>query len=104
MKFDYEAYKAKQEEKKEVKSTTSSNWPALQFATTFLKKDGDSIVVRFPYHTPADFHIEHCHEIAFPGNPYPQTVECTKESGSCVLCDENVKIIYLNCVETFSYV
>jgi hypothetical protein len=103
MKFDYEAYKAKQEEKKEAKTTTSE-WPALQFATTFLKKDGDSIVVRFPYHTPADFHIEHCHEVAFPGSPYPQKVECTKESGSCVLCDENVKTVDRFLVKAVVYI
>ena len=104
MKFDYSAYKAKQEAKTETKTTASTSWPALQFANTLLKKDGDSIVVRFPYHTPSDFHIEHCHEVALPGNPYPQKVECTKETGECILCDSKVKEVDRFLVKAVAYV
>jgi hypothetical protein len=103
MKFDYNAYKARQETAKEAK-TESKEWPALQFATTLLKKDGDFIVVRFPYHTPEDFHIEHCHEVALPGNQYPQKVECTKETGECILCDSKVKEVDRFLVKAVAYI
>ena len=102
MKFNYEDYKAKEETKATV--NTNSNWPSLQFANSLLKKDGDSIVVRFPYHTPEDFHLEHCHEVTIPGNPYPQKVECTKDSGECVLCKDNAKTVDRFLVKAVAYI
>ena len=104
MKFNYEDFKAKEETKAQTSTTTTNNWPALEFATTLLKKDGDFIIVRFPYETTADFHIEHCHEVSIPGNPYPQKVECTKDSGECVLCDENVKTVDRFLVKAVAYI
>lgn len=88
MRVNYNDY----QQKEALASKDYSNLPSIRFASEFLKKDGDYLVVRFPYHTEEDFFIEHCHEVNVPGYAYPQKVECTKDTGDCPLCGkEGVK-------------
>lgn len=96
--MNYSEYK-KQEEK------TDSEQPKVQFMGNFLKADGASVIVRFPYSKSDDFNIETVHEVPRPDSQYPQRVECTMEKdGKCPLCDSNAKKLTRFLVKAVAYV
>lgn len=109
-KFDFNDYKKKQEEK--AKETTSTerqvDWdslPKTQFMNQLFKDNSNQVVVRFPYHTSKDFHVEHVHEVVFPGSQYPQKVECTMDdTGKCALCESKTKRVDRFLVKAIAYI
>ena len=102
MKYNYDDYKNRAEAG--TSTQTNSNLPNVKFVSDFLKKDGDFLVVRFPYHSTKDITIEHCHEVSWPGMAYSQKVECTKDTGTCILCDQKAKTVNRFLVKAIAYI
>lgn len=101
MQMDYNSYKQQyQDSKKE----TTVNKSQVQFVGSFLKNDGDTLIVRFPYTQASDLMIERCHEVPMKGYQYLQKVECTKDQGSCPLCEQGIKTIDRFLVKAIAYI
>lgn len=105
-KFNYTAYMA---QNKTVNATNivANNQVKVTFLNNYLKKDGDFVVVRFPYETTDDFDIETCHIVTLPGQKFPQHVECVKENNdvdTCPLCKDKQKITNRFLVKAVAYI
>lgn len=108
-KFNYNDYMSKTQAKKETAPTQEkSGFPKVEYLSKFLKKDGDYIVVRFPYSTTDDFDVVHVHNVMFPNIKYAQHVECTRNDDdpvdNCPLCKEGNKIVDRFLVKAIAYV
>ena len=82
--INYEQYAAQQA----ARQTSFDGQPRvdIHFAGEFLKNDGDSIIVRFPYHSMADIEFESVHNVVFPGKRFGSPVRC--DGDGCRLCAE----------------
>lgn len=82
--FNYEQYAAQQA----ARQASFDGQPRVDvhFANDYLKNDGDSIIVRFPYHSMADIEFESVHNVVFPGKRFGSPVRCDGEG--CKLCAE----------------
>lgn len=87
--FSYEAYSAQQSTKRSSSAGGARQNPT-HFINEWLKNDGDSVVVRFPYHSMADIQFETTHTVTFPGDKYGKRVRC--EGADCPLCKQGVKL------------
>lgn len=97
-KYNYDEYAAS---KQAYSSTQTGNRVKTHFMGEYLKNDGDSAIVRFPYRTMNDVTIESGHVVTgvFPNNFYGKFVTCTGDD-SCPLCkaeDANVKKVVNRC-------
>lgn len=101
MQMDYNSYKQQfqNNSKKE-----NFNRAQIQFIGALLKNDGDMLVVRFPYTSPSDLKIEHCHEVTIKGYQYPQKVECIGKENNCPLCADEVKTLDRFLVKAIAYI
>ena len=76
----------------------SQNYPKVEFLSRYLKNDGDSVIVRFPYASINDFDVYHCHRVQLPGYQYAQNVMCArvdlkKEPASvCPICSSGDQV------------
>lgn len=86
--FSYEAYS--QQNTKRTTSAGGSRQNPTHFINEWLKNDGDSVVVRFPYHSMDDIQFETTHTVTFPGDKYGKRVRC--EGPDCPLCKQGVKV------------
>lgn len=82
--FNYEQYAAQQA----ARQASFDGQPRVDvhFASDYLKNDGDSIIVRFPYHSMADIEFESVHNVVFPGKRFGSPVRC--DGDGCRLCAE----------------
>ena len=89
--FDYETYSAQQAARRAHAAGTSGK-PQTQthFVNEYIKNDGDSVVVRFPYHSMDDIKFETTHTVTFPGERFGKRVRC--EGDNCPLCKQGVKV------------
>ena len=87
--FSYEAYSAQQSTKRTTSAGGGRQNPT-HFINEWLKNDGDSVVVRFPYHSMDDIQFETTHTVTFPGDKYGKRVRC--EGPDCPLCKQGVKV------------
>lgn len=87
--FSYEAYSAQQNTKRTT-SAGGGRQNSTHFINEWLKNDGDSVVVRFPYHSMDDIQFETTHTVTFPGDKYGKRVRC--EGPDCPLCKQGVKV------------
>ncbi len=87
--FSYEAY-SQQAAAKRSTSAGGGRQNPTHFINEWLKNDGDSVVVRFPYHSMDDIQFETTHTVTFPGDKYGKRVRC--EGADCPLCKQGVKV------------
>ena len=97
-KYNYDEYAAS---KQAYGSTQTGNRVKTHFMGEYLKNDGDSVIVRFPYRTMKDVTIESGHVVTgvFPNNFYGKFVTCTGDD-SCPLCkaeDDSVRKVVNRC-------
>lgn len=88
--FSYEEYEKQQAARRA--NAANSNGGKLnntQFINSFLKNDGDTVVVRFPYESMRDIMFEATHNVRFPGDKWDKRVRCVGEG--CPLCANGVK-------------
>lgn len=88
MQFNYDTYAAQQAARKSG-ADGSKDFPTTQFINSFLKNDGDSVVVRFPYRSMSDVVFETTHSVKFPGDKWNKRVKCVGDN--CPLCRQGVK-------------
>lgn len=90
--FSYETYSAQQAARKANSSGGNGNrtQSSTRFINEWLKNDGDSVVVRFPYHSMEDIKFETTHTVTFPGERFGKRVRC--EGDGCPLCKQGVKL------------
>lgn len=89
--FDYATYSAQREaSRNNSTSGYRGDGPQVQFLNALIKRDGDYVVVRFPYHSMADVKLETCHSVTFPGDKYSKRVRCS--GVDCPLCMDAVKL------------
>ena len=89
--FSYETYSAQQAAKRASAGTGSSRPQSnTRFVNEWLKNDGDTVVVRFPYHSMDDIKFETTHTVTFPGERFGKRVRC--EGDNCPLCKQGVKV------------
>lgn len=83
--FTLEQYEA--QNKAGRSSSNGGDRTKVHFMGEFLKNDGDSVVVRFPYDKPTDLMFESVHKVigVFPNNKFGKAVCCTGDD-SCPLC------------------
>lgn len=92
------------------KTTTNQDGPKVEFLNKFLKNDGDSVIVRFPYATIGDFDVYHCHRMSIPGYQWQQNVMCGRSDlkhesvQNCPLCMNGEEITDRFVVKAIAYV
>lgn len=86
--FNYEDYEAASKESR--KNGSSREESPVKFLNALLKNDGDSVIVRFPYHSMSDVVLESCHSVMFPGDKWNKRVRCMEIN--CPLCNVGTKI------------
>jgi len=92
--FNFDDYQ-KQQAARQAASGNKGDRTPIHFMGEWLAKDGDSVVVRFPYTSTADLQFETVHKVigVFANNKFGKSVRCTG-NGDCPLCnstDESVK-------------
>jgi len=90
----YEDYK-KQQAARQASGNNQGERKPVHFMNEWLAKDGDQVVVRFPYTSKSDITFETVHNVigVFPGDKFGKSVRCTGDD-KCPLCnstDEAVK-------------
>lgn len=90
--FSYETYKAQAETKRKNNAEKSQgNQNRVHFFGEWLRNDGDTIIVRFPYHSMHDIDsFVSTHNVLFPGDKYEKKVQCADHD--CPLCKQGVKM------------
>ena len=86
--FNFEEYE-RQQAARRANSGNSALKSNVNFINSFLKKDGDSVVVRFPYKSMSDISYESTHSVKFPNDKFNKRVRC--EGENCPLCKSGVK-------------
>lgn len=76
----------------------------VAYVNAYLKNDGDSIIVRFPYQSKADIKIVAVHNVDYPGAQYKKNVECVGLGGGCPFCAAGDKVKYRFLVRMLLYV
>lgn len=99
--FNYKDYEAS----KATKSTGQGQKSNTHFLGEYLKNDGDSVVVRFPYSSMEDVEFESTHLVkgVFPGDIYGKRVRCAGDN-VCPLCAQGVKTDIRFFVKLIAYV
>lgn len=87
--FSYEEYLAQQASRPASNNTNSGTRTNVHYLNEFLRNDGDTVIVRFPYRSTADFTFESTHAVTFPGKTYPSRVRC--QGSDCPFCKEGKK-------------
>lgn len=101
--FSYESYSAQQAARRSNAGTGGSKTQSsTRFVNEWLKNDGDSVVVRFPYHSMDDIKFETTHTVTFPGERFGKRVRC--EGDNCPLCKQGVKVDVRFFVKAIVYV
>ena len=101
--FDYNTYSAQQAARRANSSNTGGRTQSqTHFVNEYLKNDGDSVVVRFPYHSMDDIKFETTHTVTFPGERFGKRVRC--EGADCPLCKQGVKVDVRFFVKAIVYV
>ena len=88
--FSYDVYSQQQANKRANSSANGKTGEKTRFVNEWLKNDGDSVVVRFPYHSMNDIKFETTHTVTFPGDKFGKRVRC--EGDGCPLCKQGVKL------------
>lgn len=92
--FSYEEYLAQQAARAAAgnggAAGSQGNGAVVHFLNEFLTNDGDTVIVRFPYRSTADFVFQSTHSINVPGKKYPVRVAC--DGSNCECCKNGVKI------------
>ena len=99
--FNYEEYERQQAAKRANAPTGGKNLPNTQFINSFLKNDGDTVVVRFPYTSMRDITYETTHNVRFPGDKWDKKVRCVGDG--CPLCASGVKTDFRFFVKALVY-
>jgi len=102
MQFSREEYLAQQSNRGN-KQGQGSQFPKTHFVNEYLKRDGDTVVVRYPYKSANDFVYSTTHSVFFPGNPIAKRVRC-EGAGKCPLCAQGVKVDSRMFVKALVYV
>ena len=63
----------------------------IHFMNEFLKEDGDTAIIRFPYKSMDDIIYTATHNVPMPGAPYGRRIRCT-ETPDCELCAKGIKV------------
>lgn len=81
----YEEYQKQQAARQ---AANGGNQKPVHFMNEWLAKDGDFVVVRFPYTSQADIQFESVHNVVgvFPGDKFGKSVRCTG-TDDCPLCN-----------------
>lgn len=87
--FNYETYKAQQQTRTTQNSGTGDERVEIHFLNEYLKNDGDTVIIRFPYTGMHELVYNSTHLMPFPGRQYPGRVHC--EAENCPLCANGVK-------------
>lgn len=87
--FNMQEYE-KQQSQKQANSGNGGERKPVHFMNEFLGKDGDQVVVRFPYTGVQDLLFESVHKVigVFPGDKFGKSVRCTGEK-DCPLCNHS---------------
>ena len=88
--FSYETYTA-QHRAKASNPSGGAQGTKVHFVNEWLKNDGDSVVVRFPYTSMQDIKFETTHTVTFPGDKFGKRVRCAG-GDDCPLCKQGVKV------------
>lgn len=78
-------------EKQAAKRNFNSESPKFHFMGEFLKGEGDTAIVRFPYSSMHDITYTATHNVQMPGAPYGRRIRCTEKS-DCELCEKGIKV------------
>lgn len=78
-------------QRQKERGTQNGERAKIHFMSEFLKTDGDTVIVRFPYHTMNDIVYTATHNMVLPGAPYGKRIRCT-ETPDCELCKQGVKL------------
>ena len=89
MEFSYKEYEESKKKKENSGNSYRGEGAQVQFLNNLLKADGDTVVVRFPYHSMEDVTINACHSVTFPGERWAKRVRCAGDG--CPLCANGVK-------------
>ena len=104
--FSYEEYAAKQAAMRAANpqggAGNFANGVEVHYVNEFLKNDGDTIVVRFPYHSIKDLTFESTHAINVTGRKFPMRVRC--EGDGCEICAAGTKVDMRFCAKCLVYV
>lgn len=92
--FDYATYMAQQQARGASSNTAGNNGSNEQridvhFLNEYLKNDGDSVLVRFPYTDMADMMYCSTHIVPFPGRKFGARVHCGE--AECPFCPQGIK-------------
>ena len=83
-KFNYESYV------KRDNNSSSKNGSKVKFLSSYLRNDGDKVLVRFPYNSINDIEFCDVHKVNVSGYKYPRQVSCLREDfdpvDACPLC------------------
>ena len=110
MKFDFDTYIKTQPSIIGLSSDddNSSQKQKVDFLSNYLRNNGDSVIVRFPYRTSADFDVETCHEVAINGYKYKQKVACARHDNDpremCDLCAQSIPVTRRFFVKAIAYI
>lgn len=87
--FNFDEYQKQQAARKAAsQNANQGERKPVHFMNEFLSKDGDQVVVRFPYSTLSDLSFETGHKVVgvFPGDKFGKFVRCTGDD-TCPLCN-----------------
>ena len=86
--FNLADYQEQQQKRAANNSGNGGERKPVHFMNEFLGKDGDQVVVRFPYTGLQDLLFESVHKVVgvFPGDKFGKSVRCTGDD-TCPLCN-----------------
>jgi len=92
--FNLDEYQKQQSQRKAANTGNGGERKPVHFMKEFLDKDGDQVVVRFPYTSPQDLLFESVHKVVgvFPGDKFGKSVRCTGDD-KCPLCNSENEAI-----------
>ena len=98
--FDFAEYE-RQQAAKRANASNSDKKVSTYFINSFLKNDGDTVVVRFPYKSMNDIVYETTHNVRFPNDKWDKKVRCIGDG--CPLCEQGVKADFRFFVKALVY-
>lgn len=87
--FNFEDYERQQAARRANSNPNGVKGNNVNFINSFLKNDGDTVTVRFPYKSMKDISYESTHSVKFPNEKFNKRVRC--EGENCPLCQSGVK-------------
>ena len=102
--FSYSEYEKQKAARDAAKSTASGkDFTKSSFLGAYLKEDGDTVVVRFPYHSMEDITFNSVHKVEdYPGRPFGAFVQCAGDG--CSLCKSGNKKLTRFYAKAIAYV